>query len=111
MRAIIAFAALIAIIALISYAGAIVGGCPDNKYGTGNKTIKYFSSPLCVACWTQKPIMERVALEGELSFEEYNVDFCRDAAAPNYIRGVPAFMTNDKVYYGLQNEEQLRNLA
>jgi len=115
MRAWIAFGILVLVIFGVNFAGAILSGgsCPKNVYGTNNeKHIKYFSSPLCLACWAQKPIIEKMAAEKGDKFllEEYDVDFCREAAAPNYIRGIPAFMINDTVVYGLQNEEELREM-
>ncbi len=113
MRAWIAFAILVSIIIGVNIAtGALSSqNCPANIYGSSDKHIKFFSSPLCVACWVQKPIVEKIAAEGKVTFEEYNVDFCRDAAAPHYIRGIPSFIVNSTVVYGLQTEEQLRELV
>jgi predicted DsbA family dithiol-disulfide isomerase len=112
MRVWIAAGLLILVILAFSNVGRLFSTeCPAHKYGNGEKTIKYFSSPLCVACWVQKPIIEKVAAEEKLSFEDYNADFCREAAAPHYVRGVPSFLVGDRLIYGLQNEEQLRAMA
>ncbi len=111
MRVWIAFALLVLIIIGVNVATGALSNCPATTYGTSEKTIKYFSSPLCVACWVQKPIVEKIAAEGKVTFEEYNIDFCRDAAAPHYIRGIPSFIVNSTVVYGLQTEEQLRELT
>ncbi len=115
MRAWIAFGILVIIILTINYAGAIFsnGNCPKKVYGTNNaNTIKYFSSPLCLACWIQKKEIETVTAEmgDKFLLEEYDADFCREAAAPHYIRGVPAFMKGDKITYGLQSEEALKEM-
>ena len=113
MRVWIAFIALVLIILAINFSSAIFATCPNNIYGSNNKTyIKYFSSPLCIACWAQKPIIEKVAKEQGDAFllEEYSVDFCREAAQPYVIRGVPAFLIKDKIIYGLQSEEALREI-
>ena len=112
MRVWIAVGLLVLVILAFNNIGRLFSSeCPAHKYGNAEKTIKYFSSPLCVACWVQKPIIEKVAAEGNLAFEEYNSDFCQQAAAPHYVRGVPSFMVGDKLIYGLQNEEQLREMA
>jgi len=110
MKVWVALGALILVILTINYAGALFSDCPKHVYGTADKKIKYFSSPLCVACWAQKPILEKVSAENNVSFEEYDADFCREAAAPHYIRGVPSFIINDTVVYGLQTEEELKRL-
>jgi len=73
-------------------------------------TIKYFSSPLCAACWIQKPIIESVVATEDITIEEYDRDFCKEAAAPHYVRGVPSFMVNDQMVYGLQSEEALKEM-
>lgn len=112
MRVWIAVGLLILVILAFNNMGRLFSpGCPAKTYGTAEKHIRYFSSPLCLACWVQKPIIEKVAAEGKISFEEYNADFCREAAAPHYVRGVPSFMIGDKLVYGMQNEEQLRGMA
>ncbi len=110
MKVWIALGALILVILTINYAGAFFSDCPRHVYGTSEKKIKYFSSPLCLACWTQKPILEKVSSEDNVSFEEYDVDFCREAASPHYVRGIPAFIVNNTVIYGLQTEEQLKGM-
>ncbi len=114
MRAWIAFAALIMIILAINFSSALfISDCPKKTYGTNNATrIKYFSSPLCFACWVQKPVIEKVAAEqgDKFMIEEYDADFCREAAAPQYVRGVPAFLANGKIKYGLQSEEQIKEM-
>lgn len=111
MRAWIAFVILITVILSIQYLPAAFGsGCPKNTYGAGEKTVKYFSSPLCVACWMQKPIIEKVAADANIKFEEYDADFCQQAAAPNYVKGVPAFIYEDKMSYGLHDEDALRKV-
>lgn len=111
MRAWIAFGILVGLILLVNFGPLfLASGCPSKTYGNGS-VVKYFSSPFCLACWAQKPIIERVAAAENVTFEEYDVDFCRDAAAPHYIRGVPAFKVGDTIKYGLQNEEQLREMV
>jgi predicted DsbA family dithiol-disulfide isomerase len=112
MRAWVAFGVLVMIILAVNFAGAIFsGGCPKNTYGNGEKRIKYFSSPLCLACWFQKEeIKQLVAEKNDIAIEEYDVDFCREAAAPQYVRGVPAFLINDTIYYGLRTKEQLTEM-
>lgn len=110
MKVWIALVALILVILTINYAGAIFSDCPKHVYGASEKKIKYFSSPLCIACWTQKPILEKVSAENDLAFEEYDMDFCRGAAAPLYVKGVPAFIVNNTIIYGLQKEEQLKRM-
>ena len=89
----------------------MASGCPSKQYGNGSSVVKYFSSPFCLACWAQKPIIENVAATENVTFEEYDVDFCRDAAAPHYVRGVPAFKVGDTIKYGLQNEQQLKEMV
>ena len=112
MRAWIAFGILVALLILVNFAPYfLASGCPGKTYGSGGTVIKYFSSPFCLACWTQKPIVETVAASENVTFEEYDVDFCREAAAPHYIRGVPAFKKDDTIKYGLRNEEQLREMV
>lgn len=112
MRAWIAFGILVALIILVNFGPRLFSsGCPSKTYGTGSETVKYFSSPFCLACWAQKPIVEKVAAEENVTFEEYDVDFCREAAAPQYVRGVPAFVLNDTIKYGLRSEEQLREMV
>ena len=112
MRVWIAVGLLVLVILAFNNIGRLFSSeCPAHKYGNAEKTIKYFSSPLCVACWVQKPIVEKIAAEEKVSFEEYNVDFCREAAAPQYVRGVPSFLINDTLFYGLQTEEQLKELT
>ncbi|MEM3154568.1 MAG: thioredoxin family protein [Candidatus Woesearchaeota archaeon] len=111
MRAWIAFGILAAVILLINFGPLLLSNnCPKKTYGAGGETIKYFSSPFCLACWVQKPVIEKVAAEQDVTFEEYDVDFCREAAKPHYVRGVPAFKINDTIKYGLRNEEQLLEL-
>ena len=115
MRVWIALGILIMIVLAVNFAGAIVTNknCPKDAYGSNNAThIKYFSSPLCAACWVQKPIIQKLADEQGDKFllEEYNADFCRDAAAPHYIRGVPGFMIDGRIVYGLQTEEALKEM-
>lgn len=111
MRAWIAFGILVVLIVLVNFAPLLfASSCPGKTYGNGTTVVKYFSSPLCLACWAQKPIIEKVAAEN-VSFEEYDVDFCRDAATPQYVRGVPAFIVNDNIKYGLRTEEQLREMV
>jgi len=102
---------LILVIIGVNFTSALMadGKCPKDVYGTGEKTVKYFSSPMCVACWIQKPIIKAVAGE-DVTIEEYDVDMCREAAAPHYVRGVPAFMVDGKIVYGLQEEDALREL-
>ncbi len=112
MRAWTAFWILAGIIILVNFGPLLLSnGCPGKTYGNSTTVVKYFSSPFCLACWAQKPIIEKVAAEKNVTFAEYDVDFCRDAAAPQYIRGVPAFIVNDNIKYGLQNEQQLRELV
>ncbi len=110
----VALGILLAVIIGVNFAAALVtnGKCPKETYGTGEKQVKYFSSPLCVACWIQKPIIEKVMTEkgNEATLKEYDVDMCREEAAPHYIRGVPAFMVKDKIVYGLQEEETLKEI-
>jgi len=111
MKAWVALGILVGLIILINFSGKLFSGnCPEQMHGNGSKTVKYFSSPFCMACWAQKPIIEKVAAEENVTFEEYDVDFCREAAAPHYVRGVPSFMVNDTIKYGLQNEQQLKEL-
>ncbi len=114
MRAWIAFAALIIIILAINFSSALfISDCPKKTYGTNNATrIKYFSSPLCFACWVQKQNIEKVEAEmgDRFMIEEYDADFCREAAAPQYVRGVPAFIINDTIIYGLQDEKALKEM-
>lgn len=112
MRVWIALGLLVLVIIAFNNIGRLFSAeCPANKYGNGEKTIRYFSSPLCIACWMQKPIIEKVAAEGNVAFEEYNSDFCQSAAAPHYVRGVPSFLVKGKLVYGMQTEEQLRELT
>lgn len=109
MRAWVAIAALIMVILAIEVLPrAFSMNCPKNTYGTGEKVVKYFSSPLCVACWVQKPIIEEIAAEGQVKFEEYDSDFCGQHASPHSVRGVPAFIVGDKINYGLHDEQALR---
>ncbi len=115
MRVWIAFGILVVIIFVVQFAGAILSGgsCPKNIYGANSENkIKYFSSPLCIACWAQKPIINRMAADNGDKFlmEEYDVDLCRESAAPHYIRGIPAFIVNGTVIYGLQSEEALKGM-
>jgi len=115
MRVWVALGLLVVIVLTINFATARFSdnSCPKDVYGSNNSTkIAYFSSPLCVACWAQKPIIKKLAAEHGDKFviEEYDVDLCRDAAAPHYIRGVPAFIVDDKVYYGLRSEEILKEM-
>jgi len=105
---------LVGIVVLFDSASAFLpSDCNATTYGNGPATITYFSSPLCVACWTQKAtIKDTVALEGNnLTINEYNVDLCAHKAAPHAIRGVPAFIANDRVVYGYQDARALRGLA
>ncbi len=112
MRVWIAFGILAALLIIVNFAPLLfASGCPGKKYGNGETVVKYFSSPFCLACWAQKPIIENVAATENVTFEEYDVDFCREAAAPHYIRGVPAFKKDDTIKYGLRNEEQLREMV
>ncbi len=115
MRVWIALGILITVILAVNLVTSVFTdkNCPKNVYGTNNTTyIKYFSSPLCFACWLQKPVIEHLAAEKGDRFllEEYDSDFCRDVAAPHYIRGVPAFLKNDTVIYGLQSEKELGDM-
>ncbi len=111
MRVWLAIGLLILVIFAFNNIGRLFSSdCPAKTYGTAEKHIKFFSSPFCVACWVQKPIVEKLAAEGKVAFEEYDADFCREAAAPHYVRGVPSFIINDTVFYGLRTEEQLREL-
>jgi len=112
MKGLIAFVILILVIVLITYADRFFGtNCPKETMGNQSATItvKYFSSPFCIACWAQKPELAKLVNEHgqRFSLEEYDVDFCRDAAAPHYVRGVPSFIIEDKLIYGLQSKEQL----
>jgi predicted DsbA family dithiol-disulfide isomerase len=112
MRAWTAFWILAALIILVNLGPMLLSsGCPGKTYGNSTTVVKYFSSPLCLACWAQKPIIEKVAADGNVTFEEYDSDFCRDAASPHYVRGVPAFIVNDTIKYGLRTEEQLREMV
>ncbi len=112
MRVWIAVGLLILVILAFNNMGRLFStDCPTKVYGTAEKHVKYFSSPFCVACWVQKPIVEKIAAEGKVAFEEYNSDFCQEAAAPHYVRGVPSFLIDGKLTYGLQNEEQLKELT
>ena len=113
MRALIAFAILVGIVLIITYADTFMGAnqCPKNTMGNASSIvkIKYFSSPFCIACWKQKTILTELFAEQGNKFylEEYDVDFCKEAAAPHYIKAIPAFIIGDKVLYGLQPKEQL----
>jgi len=101
---------IFALLALQYAPRAFATNCPTHTYGTNNKTlIKYFSSPLCIACWSQKSLIEHLASTHGNRFllEEYDADLCKESAAPHVILGVPAFIINDTVIYGAQNEEQL----
>lgn len=102
---------LVSIAAFMEYAGTYIpSNCPGNTYGNNNSSvIKYFSSPFCVACWAQKDVIETFVLtHGDtVQLQEYDVDLCPDASKPHAIRGVPAFIANDTVVYGLQQHEQL----
>jgi predicted DsbA family dithiol-disulfide isomerase len=112
MRVWIAAGLLILVILAFSNIGRLFSTeCPAKTYGNSEKHVKYFSSPLCIACWMQKPIIEKISAEGKVTFEEYNADFCQSAAAPHYVRGVPSFLVNGKLIYGMQTEEQLRELT
>jgi predicted DsbA family dithiol-disulfide isomerase len=115
MKVWIALTALVLLIISVQVISSVFASksCPSNMYGTNEaKKIKYFSSPLCLACWMQKPMIENVAKEigDQFMLEEYNVDFCREAAAPHYIRGVPAFLVNDTVLYGVYPEESIKKM-
>lgn len=114
MKGLIAFVILIIVIVLITYADSFFGtNCPKETMGNQSAaiTVKYFSSPFCIACWRQKPILTELFAENGNKFylEEYDVDFCRDAAAPHYVTGVPSFIIEDKLIYGLQSKEQLEH--
>lgn len=112
MRAWTAFWILAALIIIVNFGPLLLSsGCPSKTYGNSTKVIRYFSSPFCLKCWAQKPIIEKVAAEENVTFAEYDVDFCRSAAAPQYVRAVPAFIVNDTIKYGLQTEEQLREMV
>jgi thiol-disulfide isomerase/thioredoxin len=112
MKAWIAFWILVGIIILFNFGPRLFSnGCPSKTYGNGTTVVKYFSSPFCLKCWAQKPIIEKVAAEENVTFAEYDVDFCREAAAPRYVRAVPAFIVNDTIKYGLRTEEQLREMV
>ena len=110
-----AFGGLVALIFTISFVPSLFArDCPEKTYGENNTTyVKYFSSPLCAACWLQIPIIEKIAAENGNRFllEEYDVDYCRQAASPYYVRGVPAFLVNYAVTCGLQTEEQLKKIT
>jgi len=115
MRVWIALGLLIGLIFGVQFVVAVFANanCPAKTYGSNNATvIKYFSSPLCTACWVQKPILENFAAEygDEMMIEEYNADYCRDAAAPHIVQGVPAFLVDGKLIYGLQNKEALEEM-
>ena len=112
MRVWVALGVLVGLILAVNFASSILAerNCPEKTYGTGEKHIKYFSSPLCMACWVEKPIVKHLAEDSNVTFEEYNVDFCRDSAAPYYIRGVPAFLIGDKIIYGFQSEDALEEM-
>jgi len=112
MRVWIATGALVVIVLALSFGGKVLANCPKATYGSGEKEIKYFSSPLCVACWSQKPIIEKFAAENgeKFTLKEYNSDFCREEAAPHIIQGVPAFMVDGIMIYGLQDEQKLREM-
>lgn len=115
MKALIALAILVGVVLIITYADNFIGAgqCPKSIMGNSNASvkIKYFSSPLCIACWKQKTILTELSKEQGTKFylEEYDVDFCRDAAAPHYIKAIPAFILDDRVLYGLQQKEQLES--
>lgn len=103
---------LVVLVAGLTYLPALFAAdCPSKTYGSNNKTlIKYFSSPFCVSCWVQKPIIEKLANESGTQFllEEYDVDACRGASKPHYIKGVPSFIINDTLLYGVQSEDALK---
>ncbi len=87
--------------------------CPGNAYGTNNSNYaKYFSSPFCVSCWTQKPILEKLGAERgkEYLMEEFDADWCRNFASPYFIQGVPSFIINNTIVYGVQSQETLERL-
>ncbi|RJQ22093.1 thioredoxin [Candidatus Woesearchaeota archaeon] len=111
MHFFLAFGLLIALVLALTYLPAIAAAeCPSRTYGSNSSnTITYFSSPLCVACWGQKPALEELARTHGNTFliEEYNADFCAFAAAPNRIMGTPSFIINGTVLYGYQSAERL----
>ena len=111
MNTYLALGTLFALLLAATYVPALLAGeCPSAKYGANSdNTIKYFSSPFCIACWTQKPIIEKLAKEHGDSFllEEYDADFCRQFAAPHPIFGVPSYLVNGTMVYGAQTEETL----
>ncbi len=113
MKVWLAFGILVLIILTIQYLPALFAqdNCPKDVYGNGSITVKYFSSPFCAACWLQKGTLKKTAIENNFMVEEYDADFCREAAAPHYIRGVPAFLVNDTITYGLQDEASLKRMV
>lgn len=113
-KTVVALVVLVVLVIGLTYAPSFLAeDCPAKVYGTNKSNyVKYFSSPLCVACWTQKPILQKLATErgNEYLMEEFDVDWCRSAAAPHYIRGVPSFIINNTVVYGVQSQETLEKL-
>lgn len=86
--------------------------CPGKTMGEGKIVIKYFSSPFCVACWAQKPVLEEFAADhgSEVRIEEYTAEFCGHAAAPHVVRGVPSFVINDTMILGGLPRESLEQV-
>jgi len=77
--------------------------------GCNWKFTRNYQPNLCPYCGKNAVQTDSSVAEkgGEFTLEEYDADFCRDAAAPHYVRGVPAFMVDDKLVYGLQEKEAL----
>lgn len=110
----LALSLLVGLVLVLTFLPAILAvSCPSRTYGNGSSVIKYFSSPLCVACWYQTPELETFAKKYSDKFrvEEYDSDFCSEHAAPNRIMGTPSFIFNDTVSYGFKTSEQLAELV
>ncbi|MBI4146228.1 hypothetical protein HY489_02725 [Candidatus Woesearchaeota archaeon] len=113
MKTLLILALLFAVLLTLSVAPSMLAECPSRAYGTNNQTtIKYFSSPFCIACWHQKTELQRIAAENGDKFlvEEYDADLCASAAYPQRVMGVPAFIKNNNISYGFKNKEQLQQL-
>ena len=111
---------LIAVIALFvrMLTAPSTAQCPRSREGNENASliIKYFDSPYCAACWTEKPILEKLVKEHRSLFllEKYDIDDCKKIARSKGIGGPPGWIFNssgnETIHVGFIPEEVLTEI-